>query len=97
MERKLPRIGQCFQRDGSGYPSPCPGHARLLGKACGPPGSSRISALLRRPAPRCWSEPIFGSPAVDFGLGQLSKGSAHAHILVGYLDNSIARRGTYDD
>lgn len=93
MERTLPRIGRRLQCDGSGHPSPGHGHARLLSKAWPLLGSSRISALIHRPASRCRIKPIVGSPVVDFGLGQLSRGSAHAHTLRDYLNNSIAGLG----
>ena len=93
MERKLSRIGRRLQRDGSRHPSPCHGHARLPSKACALLGSSRISALVHRPTPRCRIGPIVGSPVVEFGFGQLSRGSAHAHMRVGYPNNSIAGLG----
>ena len=97
MERTLSRIGRRLQRDSSSHPSPCHGHARLLSKACALLGSSRISALVHRPTPRCRIGPIVGSPVVEFGFGQLSRGSAHAHTLVGYPNNAIASRGTYEN
>ena len=93
MERKVPRIGRRLQRDGSRHPSPCHGHARLPSKACALLGFSRISALMHRLTSPCWIGPFFGSPVVNIGLGQLSRGSAHAHMRVGYPNNSIAGLG----
>jgi hypothetical protein len=97
MERKVPRIGRRLQRDGSSHPSPCHGHARLLSKACALLGSSRISALMRPPESRCWIGPIVGSPVVELGFGQLSRGSAHAHTFAGYPNNPLPAWGTYDN
>ena len=97
MERKLSRIGRRLQRDGSSHPSPCHSHARLLSKTCALLGSSRISALVHRPTPRCRIGPIVGSPVVEFGFGQLSRGSAHAHTFAGYPNNPLPAWGTYDN